>query len=81
MVWHPNSNADVLLRLRAERPSKLTTDAANEIERLKAALVKYGAHTGMCGYEGRPENEPTGYRCVCGLYDIVDAEAHLAALD
>jgi hypothetical protein len=50
-----------------------------EIRALRAALMQYGAHTGMCGYQGPPY--PYGYRCVCGLYDVIDAGEHLAALD
>lgn len=50
-----------------------------EIRALRAALVTYGAHTGMCGYQGPPY--PYGYRCVCDLYDVIDAGEHLAALD
>jgi hypothetical protein len=50
-----------------------------EIRALRAALVQYGAHTGMCGYLGPPY--PYDYRCVCGLYDVIDAGEHLAALD
>lgn len=50
-----------------------------ENESLKAALVKYGAHISInCCYGMNPGE---GYVCRCGLYDIIDAEAHLAALD
>lgn len=49
-----------------------------EVARLREALIKYGAHTGMCGYQGTPY--PSGYRCVCGLYDLISLEEHMAAL-
>lgn len=49
-----------------------------ENDRLKAALVKYGAHTDINCCYGLNPNE--GYVCRCGLYDVIDAEAHLAGL-
>lgn len=44
MIWSPNANTDILLRLRASAPpTKLTTAAAAEIERLRDALAAVDA--------------------------------------
>lgn len=75
------SDRSVAVQIVADHGAAARLQAAQESEsRLRAALTKYGCHTGMCGCRGYPEDGPTGYHCVCGLYDLVDEDEFVAAL-
>jgi hypothetical protein len=87
-IWAAGRNPyEAVGDLVVHHPERFATQAAvaeqaAEVERLSAALLKYGAHTGACGYTGTPDANPkTGYRCVCGLYDLVDEDEFTAALE
>ena len=67
-------HADIVERLRMRAvPIGATDEAADEIERLRAALDKYGEHDPSCIAYESSRNEPS---CECGWRSAREALRH-----